>query len=65
VHILCPVVVHGDGVLQRLYTRLQAERDFGVTRCVSKEGIERERRGWGEREEGMERGDEWGERTRS
>ena len=31
VHVLCAVVVHGDGVLQRLHTRLQTERDLGVT----------------------------------
>lgn len=34
VHILCAVVVHSDGVLQRFDTGLQAERNLGVAHSV-------------------------------
>lgn len=35
VRALAAEVVHGDGVLQGLHTRLQTEGDFGVTHSVS------------------------------
>lgn len=34
VHVLGAVVVDGDGVLQRLHTRLQTEGDLGVSHRV-------------------------------
>lgn len=37
VHVLGAVVVHRDGVLQWLHTRLQAEGDLGVAYRVSEE----------------------------
>lgn len=35
VHVLCAVVIDSNGVLQRLDTGLQTERDLRVSNCVS------------------------------
>lgn len=35
VHVLRAVVINGNGVLQRLDTGLQTERDLGISNCVS------------------------------
>ena len=37
VHVLCAVVVNSNGIFQRLNTRLQTERDLGVSNCVPEE----------------------------
>lgn len=41
VHILGAMVVHGDGVLQRLHARLQAEGDLSVAHRVPGKGGDR------------------------